>query len=88
MCVPQADVDLPALALKYELSGGYIRNAVQVRYDRGCAYCMGRGRESGRGRGCPLQQTKADTLLRGYQQQRYDNPCDSQPLQPSAFKPF
>lgn len=49
-CAPQADVDLPALALKYELSGGYIRNAVQVRYDRGSNTAWSRkGIQGGRG---------------------------------------
>ena len=28
------DVDIPVLALKYELSGGYIRNAVQAALSR------------------------------------------------------
>lgn len=34
------DVDINTLALKYELSGGYIRNAVQAALSR-CCCCVG-----------------------------------------------
>ncbi|KAG2434073.1 hypothetical protein HXX76_007801 [Chlamydomonas incerta] len=38
-CKLEPDVDLPALALKFELSGGYIRNAVQAALSKATSRC-------------------------------------------------
>ncbi|GIM08475.1 hypothetical protein Vretimale_12482, partial [Volvox reticuliferus] len=39
-CNLEPDVNLPALALKYELSGGYIKNAVQAALSKATSRCQ------------------------------------------------